>query len=98
MPWDNARPKPNRAKYGTAHKRLRAAINKRMQAGEIFCCWRCGIRLHPGPDWHLGHDDTGTRYLGPECVPCNIRDGARRARAKQGKVKHPPKPWRSRTW
>ena len=32
---------------------------------------------------HAGHNDDGTRYDGPQHAACNVKDGARRGRAKQ---------------
>lgn len=39
---------------------------------------------------HLGHNDDGVTYAGPQHNACNVKDGARRARAKQlGRVDGP---------
>ncbi len=57
--------------YDADHDRLRAAYQRRMDAGETFDCWRCHQPINPH-HWHLGHDDHDrTRYRGPECPPCN---------------------------
>lgn len=32
---------------------------------------------------HAGHNDEGTNYDGPQHNVCNVKDGARRARARQ---------------
>jgi hypothetical protein len=32
---------------------------------------------------HAGHNDAGTEYDGPQHNRCNVRDGARRGRARQ---------------
>ena len=32
---------------------------------------------------HAGHNDAGTEYDGPQHNACNVKDGARRARARQ---------------
>ena len=34
---------------------------------------------------HAGHNDDGVTYAGPQHNACNVRDGAKRARAKQGR-------------
>jgi len=58
--------------YDNNHKKLRADIQKRMDAGEIFYCWRDGKPIQPGEPWHLGHDDNDrTKYNGPEHQACN---------------------------
>lgn len=55
--------------WGTAHQKLRADYQRRMDAGEQFTCWRCGHLLQPGMLWHLGHDDVDRSiYRGPEHV------------------------------
>jgi hypothetical protein len=38
---------------------------------------------------HAGHNDAGTEYVGPQHNACNVKDGARRARAKQNEAKKP---------
>lgn len=32
---------------------------------------------------HAGHNDAGTQYDGPQHNACNVKDGARRGRARQ---------------
>lgn len=39
--------------------------------------------ITPTMRWCAGHDDAGTTYIGPVHMRCNVRDGARRARARQ---------------
>jgi hypothetical protein len=47
-------------------------------AGRVKC-WRCGERIDPGSDWHLGHDDENrSRYRGPEHARCNTATAGRR--------------------
>lgn len=58
--------------YGYAHRRHRTAAAPAVAAGEVRC-WRCGERICPGEDWHLGHDDSGAER-GPEHASrCNLR-------------------------
>ena len=65
--------------YGPAHDALRASYQRRMDAGEVFTCWRCVTTRIDPTAWHLGHDDADrTRYMGPECVPCNTATSGRR--------------------
>lgn len=61
---------------------------KRYRPG-ITLCWRCQKPIDlPPRRVHLGHDDTGTRYMGLEHPWCNEAAGARvaaaRARARSG--------------
>jgi hypothetical protein len=68
--------------YGGAHKKLRAKYQKRMDAGEVFNCWRCGKVIGLSEPWDLGHAQEGgdpTEYAGPECVGCNRATSRRRA-------------------
>ncbi len=69
--------------YDAQHDRIRAAYQRRMDAGETFTCWRCAAKGKPHPvdptNWDLGHDDTDrTRYRGPECPPGNRATASRR--------------------
>lgn len=69
--------------YGAAHRRLRAAYQRRLDAGEVFVCWRCATAGEPHDvdpsDWDLGHDDSDrSAYRGPECSSGN-RGAPRRA-------------------
>jgi hypothetical protein len=65
--------------YGAYHQRLRAHWAPLVAAGRVDC-WRCGQRIPPGAQWHLGHDDHDRRrYRGPEHAACN--SGASRRRA-----------------
>ena len=74
---DRARGTRQARGYDADHDRLRASYQARMDAGEVFQCWRCGgtiDRLR----WHLGHDDHDrSKYRGPECVPCNTATSGR---------------------
>jgi len=74
-----------------------AAIAALKARGEVQQCWRCGKPLYAdAPRGHpnaitLGHyvalEDGGDLYdpgnHGPECVKCNMGDGARRTNAKR---------------
>lgn len=64
--------------YDAAHIRIRASYQQRMDAGEVFACWRCGKPIDPNA-WDLGHaDNDRTKYRGPECRKCNRGTAARR--------------------
>jgi len=43
----------------------------------------------PGQPWHLGHDDTGTHYIGPVHARCNRIDGAVRGNRKSRGIETP---------
>jgi hypothetical protein len=58
------------------HRTARAHYSTLVTAGHGYC-WRCNRQLYPGA-WHVGHDDSGTRILGPECIPCNTKTAASR--------------------
>jgi len=75
--------------YGPEHRALKAAWQKRIDAGETIHCSRgCGRRL-TGKAWDLGHL-TRTTYRGPECIPCNRATNAHRAAQRQRpKPTHP---------
>lgn len=98
MPWD--RSAPSAPKYHTAeHRRTRARLMAQLQRdGYAICaqpiCLAPTRTIRPGMRVHLGHDDTGTRYIGLVHARCNVVDGARRGRARQ----QARPPWSSRTW
>jgi hypothetical protein len=50
-------------------------------AGGVMCA-RCRKPIHPREKWHLGHDDSGTRWIGPEHAACNLADGGRKRAAQ----------------
>jgi hypothetical protein len=56
------------------------------RAGSVQCaqpeCVMDDRTIYAGQPWHLGHDDTGTHYIGPVHPQCNARDGARRGNAR----------------
>lgn len=66
--------------YDANHDRARAAMQRRIDAGEVVYCARgCGRRI-TGRLWHLDHDDEDrTRYKGASCVPCNTGAGGKRS-------------------
>lgn len=85
------------ARYRTAEYRAAERLFKaRVEAGNGFC-WRCGRWLDPGARiragsrvlraWHVGHNYTGDRIMGPECGRCNLSaaasKGARVANTKR---------------
>jgi hypothetical protein len=69
------RPPRERARYGAAHRRLRASLAATVQFG-LAACVRCGQVIEPGAAWDLDHDDAGG-YLGPAHAGCNRAAGGR---------------------
>lgn len=68
---DRARGTRQQRGYDSGHDRLRRAYQLRMEAGEVFACWRCGHEIDSDA-WDLGHDDADrSQYRGPECLTCN---------------------------
>lgn len=95
--WD--RTQPTNPKYRTKqHRRTRERYMRELRrTGHAVCaqptCIMPTRTITPGMPVHLGHDDTGTTYIGLVHAQCNVTDGARRARAKQAR-----QPRRSRCW
>ena len=70
--------KTNERGYGLEHKKLRAKLERLVAAGEAVC-WRCGLPIHPGERWDLGHDDADRAiYRGAEHARCNRASASRR--------------------
>jgi transcription initiation factor TFIIIB Brf1 subunit/transcription initiation factor TFIIB len=86
MPWDRSAPAD--PKYRSkAHRDERAKYVRQMQRdGYLVCaqpvCVMGDRTIHQGERWCAGHDDTGTRYIGPVHHRCNERDAAVRANAR----------------
>jgi hypothetical protein len=82
------------ARYGHAHRKLRARWVPRVERGEVACCL-CGVMILPGP-FDLAHDpmDAG-RWLGPAHEKCN-RD-TRLEKRLQGRGRRGFH-WRSTAW
>lgn len=69
---------PSRYHYGTAHRRLRAAVKLVVDRGEAYCA-RCGGWINPLEGFDLDHrDEDRTKYLGPSHVRCNRATAGRR--------------------
>lgn len=93
MPWD--RSAPSDPKYRTReHRAERKRLTQQMNRDGLLVCAQpvCVMStrtIAAGEPWHVGHDDTGTRYIGPVHPECNIRDAAVRARARRDR----PRRW-----
>lgn len=74
--------------YGIAHRRARKQYADAIDRGELVVCHFCSqaITVSNGRDrygLHLDHGIDRTSYRGPAHNECNVRDGAKRGRAKQ---------------
>jgi hypothetical protein len=77
--WASDRPPTSERGYGYRHRKTRRLLQRRMDAGEHFTCWRCQKPIDP-KNWHLGHDDWDRTIVnGPECPTCNTEAAARKA-------------------
>ncbi len=75
------------------HRAYRAALVQQLEAeGYLLCTAKICVmptRAITNPNGrardglHAGHDDSGTRYDGPQHNACNVRDGAQRGRARR---------------
>lgn len=83
---DAARGRRQDRGYDTAYDREHRELQRRMDAGDTFACWRCTelgqphlVDTRPG-HWHLGHDLVDRTILrGPQCPASNLADAARGA-------------------
>lgn len=88
MPWSTTRTPGTQAKYRTAaHRRERARLIAQLKrTGHAVCaqpvCVMHSRDIYPGDQVHLGHDDSGERYIGLVHMLCNVKDGARRGNAR----------------
>lgn len=75
--------------YGNAHQRRRREFQRRLDAGEVFTCSRCGRVIARGMPWDLGHHDIDkTLPTQPEHRRCN------RATNRSGRLNRPRQPQR----
>lgn len=69
-------------KYGPAYQALRQAWAAVVARGEATCsepiCLMPTRHIAPGSKWHLSHDATGLRLLGPSHARCNVSESATR--------------------
>ncbi len=96
MPWD--RSAPTNPKYRSKeHRAERARLARQMEReGYLICaqpeCVMPSRLIRQGDEWHVGHDDSGTQFIGPVQAKCNIRNAAVRAnRRSRGLDK--PRAW-----
>lgn len=69
--WDRERGGREERGYGREHRAERASVQRRIDAGQVVTCWRCGVQL-VGREWHLDHGTDRKTYRGPACGPCNL--------------------------
>ena len=75
--------------YTGKHRTLRTKLQRRMDLGEQFDCWRCGGPITPGQPWDLGHDDhdrsiwRGPEHRGRECPAGGNRATAGRKQVRR---------------
>jgi len=94
MPWDRSRPRGGSVnpKYRSKeHRDARAAMKAQLDRDGFTYCAQpvCVMRsrlITPSMRWCAGHNDAGTEYIGPVHMRCNVRDGARRGRARQNVI------------
>jgi hypothetical protein len=93
MPWSTTRTAGTNPKYRSKqHRDERAKLVERMQReGYLVCTADVCVfdtRTMTNPNGrardglHLGHEDDGMTYRGPQHNACNVRDGARRGNAR----------------
>jgi hypothetical protein len=104
MPWSSTRKAGTNPKYRSAeHRERRAALVRRLKAGEVLVCTAL-VCVMPSREitnpngrardgLHLGHADDGVTYAGPQHNACNVKDGARRGRARQGRRASAERRW-----
>lgn len=58
--------------YGKEFQSERKVWRRMVDTGEVNC-WRCLEPIHPGAEFHLGHDDNDRSIVrGPEHPLCNL--------------------------
>lgn len=93
MGWDSSRG-PTKAKYRSReHKAYRAELVRQLERdGYLICTAKVCVlpsREITNPNGlhrdglQVGHADDGVTYDGPQHAACNVKDGARRGRARQ---------------
>lgn len=101
MPWSSRTREQNARYWNAEHRALRKAYAEQLaRDGFLICqqddgsgvpgsgCVMPSRIILPGMRWNLGHDATGTRYIGPVCAKCNHRDAS--VRGNRGRK---PKRW-----
>jgi len=95
MSWAKSRPAGTQAKYRSAeHREYRESLVRDLERDGFLTCTadECVMptRIITNPNGrardglHAGHEDDGITYRGPQHFACNVKDGAKRGRARQG--------------
>lgn len=76
-------------KYRTAqHRAERMRYVHVVALGNGWCCEPICLMpsryIEPGTAWDVGHDTTGTQYIGPCHARCNRSEGATRGNRNRG--------------
>ena len=71
--------------YGAEHQRARAKAMARLKRDGVGVCCIGGEPIYPemGRQLHLDHTPDRQGYRGLACAEHNVRDGAKRGRARQ---------------
>lgn len=83
MPWSSSRPRSDQRGYGKEHRAARAKAIAELERNGVGICCIGGEPIYPGQRLHLDHTPDRTGYRGLACAAHNVRDGARRGRARQ---------------
>ncbi len=74
-------------RYGPTYQAIRRTWAAVVEQGEASChepiCLMPTRHIAPGSKWHLSHDITGTRILGPSHARCNIAESAIRTNKRR---------------
>lgn len=74
---DKARGTRQSRGYDAGHDRARRTLAPLVAMGHATC-WRCGLPITPGTEWHVGHDDHDRSITrGPEHAYCNLSAAGR---------------------
>ena len=89
----------NQRDYGADHQRIREKYKPLVASGEAICP-KCGRKIAPDAEWHLGHTDDRKGRTGPEHAYCNTSAaGKKKARlAREAKAARTNGADTSRQW
>jgi hypothetical protein len=86
MPWSDSRRGASPIYRTPEHRKARAKLLAAFQPGDPCCL--CGRPMYPPTrNLHADHDPAGNGYRGLSHGLCNVRDGARRGRARQNVIR-----------
>jgi hypothetical protein len=83
--------------YGIEHKRKRAEWAPVVATGQARChakrCLHPSRAIDPDEAWDLGHNESRTRWTGPEHARCNRSEGATRGNKQRKTLASTPNHW-----